>query len=250
MLALTSVVYACLSGVAVGGPSEAFTLQAGFAPDELGAPTNLFASLNFASSADVPEPISDLVAFGPAGLAVDVQGIATCERTELEADGPSGCSAESRVGFGGGVGVVELGGMLVKEPYTLDFFLAPRERGHLAMLIYVDAANPVGVQMVLTAREIHGPRPYGFGLAVEVPAVSTVPGAANASVETGYVSLGGANIAYYRTIRGRRKLVHINGLVVPTRCPSIGFPFETIATFEDGTTSIARYAYPCPHGRQ
>jgi hypothetical protein len=256
VLVLTSVVYACLGGggVAVGWPPQTFTLQAGFAPDALGVPTNLFTTMTFASGAGagagVPEPVRDLIAYAPAGLAVDVQGISTCERTQLEAYGPSGCSPESRVGFGGGVVVLELEGSLVKESYTLDFFLAPAEHGHLAMLIYVDASNPVAVELVLSAREIRGRRPYGLGFQVEAPAVSTVPGAASASVESAYVSLGGANVAYYKTIRGRRKLVHVKGLVAPTSCPGGGFPFETTVTFEDGTTSTARYASPCPHGRQ
>lgn len=241
---------ACLSLAAVAWAGETLTVHASFTPDELSAPTNLSTTMTFASSTGVPKPVSNLIAYGPAGLAADVRGIATCERAKLELDGPSGCPPESRVGFGGGVGVVELAGAPVKESYTLDFFLAPRERGHLAILIYADAVSPVPVQLVLTARETHGPPPYGFGLAVEVPPVQTVPGAANASVESSYASLGGANIAYYRKIHGERKLVHIRGLLAPPTCPSGGFPFETIVTFEDRTTSTGSYSSPCPRGHR
>jgi hypothetical protein len=249
VLLLTSVVGACLSGVAVAGPAQTFTLGAAFTPNALGAPTNLSTTLTFASSAGPPKPIADVVAYGPAGLSVDVHGLATCGRDQLEAHGPSGCPAESRVGFGGGVGVFELAGVPVKEPYTLDFFLAPRESGHLALLIYADAVSPVAVQLVLTAREVHGPSPYGFGLAVEVPPLPTVPGATNASVESSYASLGGANLAYYHTIHGKRRLVHVKGLVAPATCPAGGFPFEATLTFEDAGTSTATYASPCPGGR-
>jgi hypothetical protein len=245
---LTAVACASVSGVALGLSSQTITLGAGFTPDELGAPTNLSTTMTFTSGAGVPDPVRDLLAYGPAGLAVDVHGLATCERAKLEADGPHGCPPESRVGFGGGVGVFELAGAPVKEPYTLDFFLAPREHGHLVMLIYADAISPVAVQLVLTASEIRGQGPYGFGLAVEVPPISTVPGAANASVESSYASLGGANIAYYRTIRGKRTLVHIKGLIEPATCPAGGFPFEAVFTFEDGTTSTGRYSSPCPRG--
>jgi hypothetical protein len=237
------------SGAALGSPTQTVTLGAGFTPNELGAPTNLSTTLTFASSAGLPDPVSDVVAYGPAGLSVQVHGVATCQRAKLEADGPSGCPAESRVGFGGGVGVFDLAGLPVKEPYTLDFFLAPQEHGHLAILIYADAVNPVAVQFVLTAREVHGPRPYGFGLAVEVPPISTVPGAANASVESSFASLGGANIAYYQTIHGKRALMHVKGLVAPATCPPGGFPFEAIVTFADGSTSTASYSSPCPSGR-
>lgn len=239
-----------LASLAAASPSPAFTLTARLTPNVLGVATNLSTTMNLVEGMGVPKPLSGVVAYLPAGLRFDVRGMATCERTTLETDGPRGCSAESRVGFGGGVGTVELGGMIVKEPYTLDFFLAPREHGHLALLIYANGANPAPVALVLTAREVPAPRPYGLGLAVDVPSVSSVPGAANASVETSYVSLGSPNVAYFRTIHGHRKLVHVSGLLAPRSCPRGGFPFETIVTFEDHTTSTGSYLFPCPGRRR
>jgi hypothetical protein len=229
-------------------PSQAFTFDAAFTPDVLGAPTNLSATMNFAPVAGIPEPLSDVLAYGPAGLAIDVHDIATCEPAELEAKGPNGCPAQSRVGFGGGVGVLELAGAPVKEQYTLDFFLAPREHGHLAILIYANAESPVAVHLVLTAKEVQGPRPYGFGLAVAIPSLATIPGAADASVESSFASIGGANVAYYETIHGKRRLVPVKGLLAPHTCPSGGFPFEAFVTFAGGATSTAEYASPCPSG--
>ncbi len=250
MLLAAAILLAGLSGLALTSPSQAFTLTANLTPNVLGVPTNLSTSISLADGTDVPKPVSNVVAYGPAGLTLDVRGIATCERTKLEADGPSGCPAESRVGFGGGVGAVELGSTIVKEPYTLDFFLAPLEHGNLRVLIFVNASRPIPVGLVLTAREMHGPRPYGFGLAVEVPPISTVPGAALASVESNHVSLGASNVAYFRTIHGDRRLVHVKGLIAPARCPSDGFPFKAILTFQDRTTSTGRYVSPCPGGRR
>ncbi|HEX3434929.1 MAG TPA: hypothetical protein VHT25_12815 [Solirubrobacteraceae bacterium] len=246
MLLAAVTLVACLSAVTLTSRSQAFTLTASLTPDVLGAPTNLSTSMTLSEGADLRNPISHVVAYGPAGLQLDPRGLATCERTQLEAEGPLGCPAESRVGFGGGVGAVELGNTVVKEPYTLDFFLAPSEHGHLRILIYADASHPISVDLVMTAREVVGPRPYGFGLAVEVPPISAIPGAANAWVESSYFSLGASNVAYYRTVHGDRKLVHVEGLIAPARCPSGGFPFETILTFEDHTTSTGRYVSPCP----
>jgi hypothetical protein len=241
--------YACSLVSAAGLAQDTLTLSASLTPNVLGAPTNLAASATLASSEGLPQPVSDFVVYVPAGLRVDVRGVATCQPVRLELDGPAGCPAQSRVGFGGGVGAFELAGAPVKEPYTLDLFLAPRERGRLAVLIYADAVAPVAVQLVLTAREVPAPKPYAFGLAVEVPPVPTVPGAGDASVESGYISLGGADVAYYKTIAGRRKLVHVQGVIAPASCPHSGFPFQAIATFADGTTSSATYASPCPTGR-
>jgi len=249
---LPIMLVAMSSGVAFGSPTQTFTLAASFTPNELGVSTNLSMIMALTQSAGtgIPNPVSDLVAYGPPGIGLDLQGVATCERMRLELNGPTGCPAQSRVGFGGGVGAVEFAGAPVKEPYTLDFFLAPREHGHLTILVYVSALNPVPVELVLTAREVHGSKPYGFGLAVAVPPVDTIPGAANASAESGYVSLGGADIAYYKTIRGKRKLVHIKGLVAPTTCPGGGFPFAATVTFEDGATSTGTYSSPCPAKRR
>jgi hypothetical protein len=245
-----AVLMACLSGVVLASPSRAFTLTASLTPDVLGAPTNLSTSMTLDEGPGTHKQISGVVVYGPAGVKLDLGGIATCERATLESDGPRGCPAESRVGFGGGVGAVELAESIVEEPYTLDFFLAPREHGHLRVLIYASALRPVPVELVLSAREVTGPPPYGFGLAVDVPPVSTIPGASNAWVRSSYVSLGASNVAYYRTIHGVRKLVHLKGLIAPARCPRGGFPFETILTFIDHTTSTGTYLSPCPGPRR
>jgi hypothetical protein len=252
-IALTALVVcasASFANVTSAGatPSQAFTFDAAFTPNVLGASTNVSATMDFAPALGVPEPLSDVVAYGPAGLSIDVHDIATCEPAELETAGPSGCPARSRVGFGGGVGILEIAGAPVKEPYTLDFFLAPREHGRLAILIYVDAESPVAVHLVLTAKEVQGPRPFGFGLAVAIPPLATFPGAAGASVESSYASIGGANVAYYETIHGRRRLAHVKGVLAPATCPRGGFPFEAFVTFAGGATSTAAYASPCPSG--
>lgn len=249
-LAATALLVACMCAITLPLSAQAFTLTASLTPDVLGAPTNLSTTMTLVEGAGVPKPVSGVVAYGPAGLKLDVSSLATCQRTSLEVKGPRGCPAESRVGFGGGVGLVDLGATTVKESYTLDFFLAPREQGHLRILVYVDASRPVPVELVLSAKEVPASSPYGFGLAVEVPPIATVPGGANVSVQSSYVSLGASNVAYYRTVHDKRELVHVRGLIAPTRCPRGGFPFETIVTFEDHTTSTGKYLAPCPGGHR
>ena len=246
VLLLGLIACACLTGAAIAWASQTLTFSARFTPDKLGAATNLSAETTIASDEGPPSPVSSVVAYLPAGLKVHVQDIATCEQAKLETDGASGCPADSRVGFGGGIGVVQLGGEFVKESYTLDFFLAPRENGHLAVLIYVHAVSPAPVELVLVGKEIAAPKPYGFGISVQVPPVSTLPGAANAAVESNYISVGSTNVAYYERVHGRRKLVHIKGLTAPSTCSGNGFPFALTMSFADGTTSTANYTDPCP----
>jgi len=248
VLVLSTVVYACLSVAAVAWAEETLTVQASFSPDELGASTNLSLTASFFSSTgSPPSPIRKFVLYAPAGIEIDLHGAGTCAPVTLEERGPSGCPVDSRAGFGGGVGVLELPKETIHAPYTLDFFFAPEERGHLRLLIYASALAPVGEQLVLVARQIPAPRPYGLGFSVEVPPVSTFPGAADASVESAFVTVGGANVAYYESVHGRRRLVHLRGMVVPRRCPSGGFPAEGTVDFADGATLTVNPTIPCPH---
>jgi hypothetical protein len=237
---------ACLIVATVAWATETFTLNTYFTPNKLGAPTNLYAKVSFASNGSVPTPLSNVVAYGPAGLGVNVKGTGVCAKAELEEKGPAGCPANSRIGFGGGLGLVELAKEIIKEPFTLDFFLGPQENGHLVILVYVNAISPVSVQLVLVAKEIHGPKPYGFGVSVEIPPIPTLPGAAYASLENSYISVGSTKVAYYNRSHGRRELVHVKGLTVPKKCPSGGFPFEVTVSFEDGTSNTDKYTSPCP----
>jgi hypothetical protein len=239
---------ACLIAVAVAWAGETLTVHASFSPDKLDASTNLSLSANFVSSTGrPPSPITKFTLYAPAGMEVDARGAGTCAAATLEQRGPGGCPANSRAGFGGGVGVLELPAETIHVSYTLDFFFAPRESGHLRLLVYASALAPVGVQLVLVAKQIPAPKPYGLGFSVEVPPISTFPGASNASIESTFVTVGGANVAYYESVHGKRTLVHLRGMVVPKRCPSGGFPAEGTVDFADGTTLTVNPTIPCPH---
>jgi hypothetical protein len=239
---------ACLIGAAVAWASETFTITSYFTPDKLGAPANLSAKAVFAlQGTAVPTPVGHVLAYGPAGLKVDVAGTGTCSKSLLEEKGPKGCPADSRIGFGGGVGLVEIAKEFIKEPYTLDFFIGPKENGHLTFLIYAQGTSPVSVELVVVAKEVHGSKPYGLGFEFDIPPIPTLPGAAYASIETNYFTVGSQKVAYYQTIHGKKQLVHVKGLIVPKTCPQGGFPFKVTISFLDGSSSTDTYTAPCPH---
>lgn len=245
--ACTALACATLAGTAWAGNS--LTVQEAFTPDVLGAATNLSITAGFTSSADVPPaPISRMTLYGPAGLGIDARGAGMCSAATLEQRGPAGCPADSRVGFGGGVAVLALPGQLVREPFTLDFFFGSRTSGRLRLLAYASGISPVAAELVVAAREIPTPAPYGIGFTVEIPQVATIPGAEYVSIESAYATIGASDVAYYRTVRGRRMLVRVPGLIVPRRCPAGGFPTRGIAEFADGATFTVDPAIPCPRG--
>jgi hypothetical protein len=240
---------ACLIIAAVAWAAVSLTIHASFSPDKLGSPTNLSATGRFASSTGAPPPpITQFTAYAPAGMLVDVRGAATCSASRLGESGPSGCPTDSRAGFGGGVALVELAKEVIKEPFTLDFFFAPKEHGRLVLLAYVNAVAPVSVQLVLVARQIPAPKPYGLGVSVTVPLIPTLPEAPDASVESIFVTFGARNVAYYKTIHGKRTLLRVKGVIVPKACPHGGFPIEGKLDFADGTTTAAQSTIPCPAG--
>lgn len=237
----------CLLLAAVAWASNMLTVQENFTPDKLGAPTNLSITAKFLSSTGEPlSPITKLTLYAPGGLAIDARGAGTCTAAKLAARGPSGCPANSRAGFGGGVALLVLAKTIIHEPYTLDFFFAPKEQGHLRLLAYASAVAPVPVELVVTATEVPAPKPYGLGFSVEVPPISTLPGAAPASVESAFATFGATNVAYYETVHGKRTLVHLKGIVAPKICPSGGFPTEGTIDFADGTTLTVNPTIPCP----
>ncbi len=249
IIAAALPICACLSLAAAAWATETLTVHAGFTPNRLGTPTNLSATATFGSTTTgLQSPAVKVTVYGPAGMSIDTRGAGTCTATPavlLEA-GPSACPASSRVGFGNGVGLFELASELIKGRFTLEFFLAPTEHGHLVILIYVNTRTPANDQKVMVAREMRGAEPYGTGLSFDVPITQSLPGASLGWEEHVSLTLGASHIAYYRTVHGRRKLVHVRGIVLPKKCPRGGFPIESEVGFADSTTTIAKTTIPCP----
>ena len=248
ILAVALLACGCLLAVGVAWATETLTTHAAFSPDRLGSPTNLSVVGKFSVPVGgVPSPITKLTAYLPGGVTIDARGAGVCSAAVLEARGPSACPADSRAGFGGGIGEFELAREIIHEPFTIDLFFGPREGGRLTFLALVEAHSPAIVELVLTAREVAAPKPYGIGFVVEVPPIPTLPEASNASVESAFVTLGSTNVAYYKTVHGKRSLVHVRGVVIPKSCPRGGFAMKAKLNFADGTALTTDPTIPCPH---
>jgi hypothetical protein len=246
-----AVLLMCVPPISASAASAANTLtvHASFAPDKLGAPTNLSATAAFGSTTAGPQsPAVKVIVYGPRGLSIDTRGTRACTATPemLEEVGPSACSADSRVGFGSGVGLFELASKIREGRFTLEFFLAPTEHGQLAMLIYVNAFSPVAYQTVVVAHGVQGTGPYGMGVTFDVPIPPALPEALPGWEHSVSITLGATDVAYYRTVHGKRRLVHVRGIVTPKRCPRGGFPVESKVEFADGSSAVSKTTIPCP----
>jgi hypothetical protein len=223
--------------------------EAGFSPNALGAPTNAFGRATIGSTdLPVPSPITHVEVLGPAGVTLGLEGTGICNQEKLEQLGPQACPTDSKAGFGGGEGVYELAHEIVEEEYTLDFFLSDNQPGHVAMLIFLKGSSPVSIEIVFTATVIKGPPPYGLGFSVNVPLIKVLPEASDASAKTAFLTLGAHNVAYYKKVHGKRKLVHVKGIVLPKHCPHGGWPVASRFSFQDGSTVLAKRTVPCPKG--
>jgi hypothetical protein len=160
--------------------------------------------------------------------------------------GPSACPVDSRVGFGSGAGLFELANKIREGRFTLEFFLAPAQHRQLTMLIFVNATGSFAYQTVVIAREVQGTGPYGMGITFNAPIPPTLPGALPGWEHRISLTLGATHVAYYRTVRGKRTLVHVRGIILPRRCPRGGFPIESDVEFADGTSTISKTTSPCP----
>ena len=221
--------------------------SAGFSPDKLGVPTNVFGSATIASTnLPVPSPIRHVEVYGPPGVTLDLRGTGTCSEATLQNIGPKACPANSRAGFGGGEGVYEIAHEVIEEKYTLDFFLGDNRPGHTVLLIYLQGTSPVSIELVFTALVIQSPKPYGLGFSLNVPLIKVLPEASNASAKTSYLTLGAKNVAYYRKVKGKRKLFHVRGIITPKSCPHGGWPVASRFSFEDGSTVLSTSTIPCP----
>jgi hypothetical protein len=243
----------CLAGAAVAQAEEVGSnFHVALTPDVLGSPTNASGGASFASTipGELPQPVTGFTVKGPAGFTLNLAGTKTCNAKALEASGPSACPKESKAGFGGGMGALKLGSQIIEEPFTLDFFLGSNTPGHVVVLLYVEAVSPVSIQLVFTANVVNEPKPYGLGFHFNIPLIPTLPGASDASVLSAHVTLGAANAAYFEKVHGKRKLVHIKGLVIPRTCPRGGFPFETEVTYLDNTTVTLKTTVPCPRKKK
>lgn len=240
---------ACLfTSAAAAQAEETVTItSAGFSPDRLGVPTNVFGSATIGSTnTPVPSPITHINVFGPAGLTLNLEGTGTCTAAILENTGPEGCPTDSKAGFGGGEGAYEIAKEIVHEKFTTDFFIGNNKPGHVEALIYLDGASPVSIQLVFTAPVVHFPKPYGLGFSLNVPLIKVLPEASDASAISAFFTAGSKDVAYFKKVHGKRKLVHVKGIVTPKTCPRGGWPGGTEISFEDGSTVTAKTKIPCP----
>jgi hypothetical protein len=241
---------ACLPATAQAAQSA--TLDATLTPERLGQSTTVGFGFQIAAPAgQVPPPLTKLDVRYPGnlGIALSGLGLATCSPATLDASGPGGCPADSRMGSGIALAEIPIGPEILHETADITIVRAPVQDGHIAMLIYASGLTPVDAQIVFPAQLIPAPAPFGGALHLDVPLVPSLPGAPDVAVVRVRSTLGPRGLTYYEHIHGRSVAYHPKGILLPNKCPRGGFPFAATFTFLDGTRASATTAVPCPKRR-
>lgn len=250
-VAACSACCAFLAIVAAAQAHQLVSLEAGFSPDRLGAPTTIKFGFRVSSSIQgaIPSPVIGVDVYLPAGmgLASSTLGLAVCHPERLLEFGLRGCPANSRVGFGRALGELSAEGELIREPATVQALVGPNVNHHEQVLFYVESVEPVAAQLVFPGQLLPSSSPEFSGhLDTVVPLVSGWTDGPDVAVTQFSSSLGPRGLTYLHRIRGVYVPFKPTGIYVPAKCPSSGFPFQVELTFLDGSRVTTHAAVPCP----
>jgi hypothetical protein len=181
-----------------------------------------------------PPPLTEIKVFAPAGAKLHPQGFATCPPEALERAGPQACSKKSIAGpKTSALGVVSIASERVHETASIEPFFAPGG----GLEAFVEGSTPVSLEILVKARFLNAPPPFGFEGIAEVPLIETLPGAPDASFLHGSVGVGAAY---------RKNGKTVSYVTLPSTC-SKGWPIKALMAFDGGTTTTeASYTLPCP----
>ena len=255
-LTLLTTVLLALGLCNAASGSQSLTLHTRFAPDRLGASTTVYFGFEIHAAGGRPSPATSIDLYLPAGLGIasNSLGLERCDPAVLAEDGPGGCSPDSLVGHGTGLGLVPATPYDIYEQSTVTALLASSSSGsgsgsgggQLELLFYIEAFAPVSAQLVLPGVLETDTGRFGGELDTAIPLVPTWPGGPDVSLVRFTSSFGPAGLTYHLRRHGKLIRYHPRGMTVPTTCPPGGFPFTATVTFADATTATANSTAPCP----
>lgn len=213
-------------------------IHASFSPDRLGAKAAFTFAVHFGGGAlDVPSPVRKAVVQFPAGLTLEVPKLESCSKARLQARGPRGCPPQSVIGTGHALADVHVGSSVESEEAAISVFVGPPQGPNPTIEILGQGYSPLEERVVITATALPDDPPYGEKLVMSVPAIPTIPLEPNASEVSFTVTVGG---------KAAKRHHNPNTVLLPTSCPTGGFPFAAEFTYENNSTSTSTATVPCP----
>jgi hypothetical protein len=248
---LALLLCACLPST--GQAEQTVKLHTAFNPDRLGASTTIEFGFTIGSTAGgLPSPLTHVALRMPAGMnyLTTTLGFAICKPQNLIAKGLSGCSPNSRLGFGSAFVEVPFGTGSGREIPDIQALMGPPHNGNIVVLFYADGRAPVYAQLVFQGELLPGEGGFGGDLDTTIPLIPSVPNGPPVSIIKVQSTIGPKNLLYEKRVHGRVVHYHPQGVAIPEKCPRGGFRFTANFAFQDGTAATATSTVPCPTGRR
>ncbi len=153
------------------------------------------------------------------------------------------------MGYGTALAEIPLGPSIVYETGHVTIVRTVSHAGHLGLLMYVNAEEPVSEQIVFPGLVLPATTPFGGRLNMNIPLIPSLPEGPDAAVVQFHASLGPLHLRYHEYIHGHRINFKPRGIPLPNTCPHGGFRFSAKFAFQDGSHSNASATVPCPPGR-
>ena len=239
---------ACLPAGVHAAPSV--SMHVAFTPGRLGRPTAVNIDIQLATP-PVPPPVSTLAILYPSqlGFTSGELGLEACSQSELEAGGPAGCPANSRMGDGSARAQAPFASGTISETGRLAVIRGPELAGHTQLLFYVENSRPLNAQLAFSSVLLAASAPYEQ-IQLAVPPIPSIPEASDIALVSLHVTLDPSGLRYYEMSHGRRVAYHPTGVILPHRCPRGGFPFGVQVGFVAGARAEARTDVPCAAARR
>jgi hypothetical protein len=237
MLIVAVALWALSSGVAQAETSA--TIMPSLDPSRLGAEGSLAFDIHFAGGEfGVPSPVRRSVLRFPAGLSIEMPVLRSCAPARLRARGARGCPRQSELGRGSALAEAHAGSQIITENIALWVFLGPLVgRAEPTIEILAQGYTPFQERVVLMGTVISSSAPFGEELVLTIPPIPTLPLEPDASIVALSLTLGSSE---------PRRASNANSVLVPSSCPTGGFPFAAEFTYGDGSSSSTPATIPCP----
>lgn len=247
ILPLALLLCACLP--AGGQAQELVSLHTSFTPNRLGASTTIHFGFTVKNSqGGLPSPLTHIGLRIPKGMEylTSTLGLAICQPQALEAKGLSGCSPNSRLGFGKARVEVPFGSTSNREIPHIYALMGPEHDSNLVVLFYADGVEPVFAQLVFQGELLAATGPFGSDLSTAIPLIPSVSNGPPVSIVSIESTIGPEDLLYEKRVHGHIVHFHPKGVSIPETCPRGGFRFQGDFSFEDGSTVHASSTVRCP----
>ncbi|HEV7161741.1 MAG TPA: hypothetical protein VGN25_00660 [Solirubrobacteraceae bacterium] len=206
-------------------------------PNRLGAKGAFTLGLQTSGEFGLQSPMRRAIVKLPPGLNLYIPTLRSCSAARLRARGPSGCPAQSRLGSGQGLVESRAGSQLVSEHIDLSVFIGPPQNLAPTFLVLGEGFTPLQERIVLSGSVAESHAPYGEELVMNIPPIATLPLEPDATLVSLTLTVGANTRPVARSA---------NAVVMPSRCPTGGFPFAAEFTFADGSSTSATAPAHCP----